>query len=58
MVLKVYYILWVRSPLPASFRSNLKIPYLKIEKLDIVNKPEDEFVYPPDDTYIPTSVIY
>lgn len=35
-----------------------EIPYLKIEKLEITEKPEDEFVYPPDDTYIPTSVIY
>ena len=35
-----------------------EIPCIKVEKLDIVDKPENEMVYPPDETYIPTSVIY
>ncbi len=34
------------------------IPILKINNIEKTNKPKDEFVYPPDDTYIPTSVLY
>lgn len=34
------------------------IPILKITDIKETNKPKDEFVYPPDDTYIPTSVLY
>jgi len=34
------------------------IPILKITNIENTNKPKDEFVYPPDDTYIPTSVLY
>ncbi len=35
-----------------------EIPILKITNIEKANKPKDEFVYPPDDTYIPTSVLY
>lgn len=35
-----------------------EIPVLKITSVEKVSKPEDEFVYPPDDTYVPTAVIY
>lgn len=34
-----------------------EIPILEIEEIKTVDKPEQEFVYPPDDTYIATSVI-
>lgn len=34
-----------------------EIPVIDINKIEEAQKPEDEFVYPPDDTYIPTSVI-
>ena len=34
-----------------------EIPVLKISQINKVAKPEEEFVYPPDDTYIPTSII-
>lgn len=34
------------------------IPILEITEMKQCDKPNDEFVYPPDDTYIPTSVIY
>lgn len=34
-----------------------EIPVLEITQIDKINKPEEEFVYPPDDTYIPTAVI-
>ena len=34
-----------------------EIPILKIIHLDKITKPEAEFVYPPDDTYIPTALI-
>lgn len=34
------------------------IPCIKIENLEIVNKPEDYLVYPPDENYVPTAVIY
>ncbi len=34
-----------------------QIPVIEINEIKETQKPEDEFVYPPDDTYIPTSVI-
>lgn len=34
-----------------------EIPVIKITQITKTQKPDDEFVYPPDDTYIPTSVV-
>ena len=34
-----------------------EIPVIDINKVEEISKPEEEYVYPPDDTYIPTSVI-
>lgn len=34
-----------------------EIPVIDINKVEETSKPEEEYVYPPDDTYIPTSVI-
>ena len=34
------------------------IPILKVIDLKETSKPKDEYVYPPDDTYIPTSILY
>ncbi len=34
-----------------------QIPVIEITKMEETSKPEEEFVYPPDDNYIPTSVI-
>lgn len=34
---------------------NGEIPILKITSLNLTDKPSDEFVYPPDDTYVQTS---
>ena len=34
-----------------------EIPVIDINKIEETSKPEEEYVYPPDDTYIPTSVI-
>ena len=34
------------------------IPIIKIEELKIVDKPQDDLVYPPDEHYVPTSIIY
>lgn len=34
-----------------------EIPVIEINKIEQTNKPEEEYVYPPDNTYIPTSVI-
>ncbi len=34
------------------------IPVIKITKINKIEKPSDEFAYPPDDTYIPTAVLY
>lgn len=31
------------------------IPLLKVSSIENASKPNDEFVYPPDDTYVPTS---
>lgn len=34
-----------------------EIPVIEINKIEETNKPEEEYVYPPDETYIPTSVL-
>ena len=34
-----------------------EIPVIDIEEIKNIEKPSDEFVYPPDDCYIPTSAI-
>ena len=34
------------------------IPIIEITQINSCDKPSDEFVYPPDNTYIPTAVIY
>lgn len=33
------------------------IPILKITKIQKIEKPTDEYVYPPDDSYVPTDTI-
>ena len=33
------------------------MPIVKVTEINIVDKPTDEFVYPPDETYIPTSSV-
>ena len=35
-----------------------EIPILKVVKISTTDKPEDALVFPPDDTYVPTAVIY
>lgn len=35
-----------------------EIPILKVIKISVTDKPEDALVCPPDDTYVPTAVIY
>ncbi len=37
---------------------NGEIPILNITHIEKTTKPTDEFVYPPEDTYVPTSNIY
>ena len=34
-----------------------EIPVIDINNIEVTEKPEEEYVYPPDNTYIPTSVI-
>lgn len=34
-----------------------EIPVIEINKIEETTKPEEEYVYPPENTYIPTSVI-
>lgn len=34
-----------------------EIPVININKIEETTKPEEVYVYPPDDTYIPTSII-
>ena len=34
---------------------NQDIPIIKVNNLNIIEKPKDEYVLPPSDTYIPTS---
>ena len=33
------------------------MPIVKVTKMNEIDKPNDEYVYPPDETYIPTSAI-
>lgn len=35
-----------------------ELPILKVQSMKECEKPKDEFVSPPDDTYVPTSIIY
>ena len=35
-----------------------EIPIIKITQITKITKPDDEYVYPPDDTYIPTAVVF
>ena len=35
-----------------------EIPIIQIENIKEVEQPSDEFVYPPDDYYIPTSILF
>ena len=35
-----------------------EIPVIDINNIELTNKPNDEYVYPPDDFYIPTSSMY
>lgn len=35
-----------------------EIPVIKITQINKAQKPDDEYVYPPDNTYIPTAVIF
>lgn len=35
-----------------------EIPIIKVTKIEKVDKPTDEYAYPPDATYIPTGIIY
>lgn len=35
-----------------------EIPILEINNISKIEKPENEFVYPPNDYYVPTAVIY
>ncbi len=34
------------------------IPVIEVTEIKACSKPKDEFVYPPDDTYIPTSALF
>lgn len=33
------------------------IPIIKVKEINQIEKPQDEFVYPPDDNYLPTSAL-
>lgn len=37
---------------------NGEIPIIKITKIEPADKPAQEFVYPPDDTYVPTNATF
>lgn len=34
------------------------IPVIDIKEIEEINKPEDEYVYPPDDFYVPTAALF
>ena len=35
-----------------------EIPIIEVTSIKKINKPETEFVYPPDSSYIPTSILF
>ena len=35
-----------------------EVPIIKVTKIRQINKPSNEFAYPPDATYIPTGILY
>lgn len=35
-----------------------EIPVIEVTKIEKIEKPSDEYVYPPDDFYIPTSALF
>lgn len=35
-----------------------EVPIIKVTKIRQINKPSNEFAYPPDTTYIPTGILY
>lgn len=35
-----------------------EIPIIQITSIEETSKPKDEFVYPPDNSYIPTSILF
>ncbi len=35
-----------------------EIPVIEVTKIEQIKKPSDEYVYPPDDFYIPTSALF
>lgn len=35
-----------------------EIPVIEINEMEKCDKPQDEYVYPPDDTFIPTSALF
>ena len=35
-----------------------EMPVIKIKEINAIDKPSDEYVYPPDDCYIPTADLY
>jgi uncharacterized membrane protein YcgQ (UPF0703/DUF1980 family) len=35
-----------------------EIPVIQVTKIETIEKPSDEYVYPPDDYYIPTSALF
>ena len=35
-----------------------EVPIVRVSKIKQIDKPSDEFTYPPDSTYIPTGIIY
>ena len=41
------------------YKGNYKgdMPIVRVTKIDLTSKPSDEYVYPPDESYIPTSGI-
>lgn len=34
-----------------------EIPVIEINSIEKIEKPEDEYVYPPDETYVTTSTV-
>lgn len=37
---------------------NQSMPIIKITSIKEINKPEDEYVYPPDENYVPTAYMF
>lgn len=48
----------IEGKLEKSIYHNEPMPVIKVNSIHEINKPQDEYVYPPDENYIPTAYMF